>query len=137
VTVECMKDGSDGEVIVSRLATVEVGTDDEADAITSCVIEAADDEPISKQQRPLSPAQGRALQLLAEAIERAGEVPPASNHIPPATRCVSEGMWRQYCYSGSISTGEPGSKQKAFKRAAEALVAASRVGKWEPWVWLA
>jgi hypothetical protein len=38
VTVEHMKDGPEGEVLTSRLETVEVGTDDEGDPITSCVI---------------------------------------------------------------------------------------------------
>ena len=59
-TVEHMKDGPEGDAIVSRLATVEIGTDDENDAITSCVIEQADDETITRQRR-LSAAQGRAL----------------------------------------------------------------------------
>ena len=38
-TVEYMKDGPDGAEIVSRLESVEVGTDEDGDAITSCVVE--------------------------------------------------------------------------------------------------
>jgi hypothetical protein len=38
-TVEWMKDGPEGEVIVSKLDPVEVGTDEEGDVITSCVVE--------------------------------------------------------------------------------------------------
>jgi hypothetical protein len=38
VTVECMKDGEPGEVIVSKLERVEVGVDDDGDPITSCIV---------------------------------------------------------------------------------------------------
>ena len=38
VTVERMKDGSDGETIVSKLEAVDVGTDVDGDVITSCVV---------------------------------------------------------------------------------------------------
>jgi AAA domain len=38
VTVECMKDGPEGEVIASRLERVELGTDEDGDPITSCVV---------------------------------------------------------------------------------------------------
>jgi hypothetical protein len=74
--------------------------------------------------------------MLSEALARGGEVPPGSNHIPNGVRCVSETLWREYCYRGAISAGEGEAKRIAFKRAAEALVSAGRVGKWEPWVWL-
>lgn len=136
-TVEHMKDGPEGDVIASRLVTVEVGADDDGDAITSCIIESADDEPIATAQRRLSPAQSRAMQMLGEAIGTAGEIPPACAHIPTGARCVPETLWREYCYRGAISTGEGDAKRMAFKRSAEALVAAGRVGKWAPWVWLA
>jgi hypothetical protein len=42
VTVECMKDGPEGEVIASRLERVELGTDEDGDPITSCVVVPAD-----------------------------------------------------------------------------------------------
>jgi AAA domain len=38
VTVECMKDGEPGEVIVSKLERIEVGIDDDGDPITSCIV---------------------------------------------------------------------------------------------------
>jgi hypothetical protein len=138
-TVEFMKDGPEGEEIVSRLAVVEVGDDEDGDAITSCVIEAADDEDRSAatSKAKLSPANARALQLLDNAVAEAGESPPASNHIPSGRRCVTESVWRDYCYLGSISDGKQNAKRMAFNRAASALLAAGRIGKWDPWVWVA
>jgi hypothetical protein len=139
-TVEFMKDGPEGDEIVSRLAVADVGFDEDGEPITSCTIEAADNEErtASKTNKAkLSPGSARALQLLADAINRDGEIPPASNHIPQAVRCVAEDVWRQYCYAGAISTGDQHAKRMAFKRAAEALVSVGRVGKWGEWIWLA
>jgi hypothetical protein len=132
-----MKDGCEGDTINSRLVVVEVGTDEDGEAITSCVVEPAEEGPTPKAAR-LSAAQGRALQLLAKAIDIGGASPPANSHIPANTRCCPETLWREYCYRGAVSASDdPEAKQKAFKRAAEALIAAGRVGKWEPWVWIA
>ena len=38
VTVEFMKDGEAGDTIVSKLESVEVGIDEEGEAITSCIV---------------------------------------------------------------------------------------------------
>jgi KaiC/GvpD/RAD55 family RecA-like ATPase len=131
------RDGATTGRIAFRLRQVELGLDLDGEPITSCVVECAEDEDIPRRPaHRLSPAQGRALQLLADAIDTAGEVPPVSNHIPQSTRCVPEALWREYCYRGAISAGDQDAKQKAFKRAAEALVIVGRVAKWEPWVWL-
>ena len=140
-TVEHMKDGNEGDTINSQLVVVEVGIDEDGEAITSCIVEPAPGDPAPKAAR-LSAAQARALELLTEALDRAGAAPPASddpaNHVPPNTRCVSENLWRDYCYNGTVSgSDDPDAKRMAFKRAAEALIAAGRVGKWGEYVWLA
>ena len=130
------RDGATEGEINFRLLQVELSLDRDGDPVTSCVFEQAEPAPISERAARLSPAQGRALQLLTEAIDRAGEVAPASNHIPANTRCVSENMWREYCYRGAVSAGDQNAKRMAFKRAAEALIAGRRVGKWGESVWL-
>jgi hypothetical protein len=135
--VEFMKDGPEGEIVASRLQAIEVGTDEDGEPMTSCVVEEADQTSHSPQKgKPLTNAQGRALQLLADAVDTGGEIPPASNQIPPGKRCVLESVWREYCYRGGISNGERRAKEQAFKRSAEGLIAAGRIDKWEPWVWL-
>jgi hypothetical protein len=138
-TVEWLKDGAEGELIASRLDVVEVGVDEDGEPITSCIVVEEAEGMVSLAQhrvKPLSAQQGRALQMLARAIEIGGEVPPANNHVPPGTRCVTESVWREYTYRGAISDGEQQAKRMAFKRAAEVLVTLGRVGKWDPWVWI-
>ena len=80
-------------------------------------------------------AQDRALELLRDAIAREGAIPPACEHIPPDTPCVTEDLWRRYCEKGCISEGSPDATRMAFKRAAEKLVKAGLVRKWDLFVW--
>jgi KaiC/GvpD/RAD55 family RecA-like ATPase len=141
-TLEYMKDGLEGDEIVSRLQVVDIGIDQHGQPITSCVVEPVESEnegpaEADKPKAVKLPASAKvALDMLRKAIADAGEIPPASNHIPSNTRCVSEDLWQQYCYRGAISAGKQNAKRMAFNRAAETLIAADRVRKWEPWMWL-
>ena len=70
-------------------------------------------------------------------INIAGQLPPASNHIPSRVACITEDLWRDYCYQGAISGRDrPNTKQNAFKRAAETLLAKGCIGKWGDLVWI-
>src|SRR5262249_50241350 len=84
VTVEHMKDGEASEPMGSKLELVRVGTNDEGDPITSCVI--VPDAIVAKKERNLPDGAKLALDQLREVIADTGEVPAASNHIPPNTR---------------------------------------------------
>ena len=90
VTLELMKDGPEGDMMRGRLEVVDVGIDDNGKPITSCVVEHLDAPTTAERrsQRKLSAAQQRALTLLHDAVNSAGEVPPGSNHIP-RTRSAS------------------------------------------------
>ena len=138
--VEFMKDGPQDTETTSRLEVVDLGLDKYGDPITSCVIEPVEGvtkPPNSKRKRLTAPQQ-RALDLLGDAINKAGQIPPACDHIPQNTCCVPESLWREYCYAGSISQSDSqDAKQKAFKRAADDLIAVHhRVGKWNDLVWI-
>lgn len=138
VTLELSKDGPSGTMMRSRLDVVEVGIDDRGKAITSCVIEQLGEgggrgKPLARLAAP----QRVALAMLHEAINTGGSLPPSSNHIPAGARAVTEELWRQYAYQGGIAAGDAtqDAKRKAFKRAAQSLVADGRVGTWDGWFW--
>lgn len=137
-TIEKQRDGPAGGQLSFTLQPVDVGTDVRGKPITSCVV-VHGAEISGAQARPkarkLTSQQNRALKLLHEAINTGGEVPPPSNHIPPATRCINEDLWRTYCYQGGISTGGAEARRKAFTGAADALIGLERVGSWDGWVW--
>jgi hypothetical protein len=136
--VEYMKDGPEEEQVVSKLEVVDVGTDEDGESITSCVIAPPDDEEIAsaKKAATLPPAAKIALAQLNDAVAVAGETPPASNHIPQHVRVVSYDLWRRYCYAGQIAPADTdAAREKAFQRAAKGLLAGGYAAKWENWVW--
>jgi AAA domain len=139
VTVEFMKDGTEGDSIASRLESVEIGIDEDGESITSCVVvqSEASCAKAPKRGKTLSKSAQIALTALQRAVTKAGEQPPPSNHIPPNVRTVSVSLWREYAYGLGISgSDEQRAKQKAFKAGAEALLAAEIVGAWQEHRWL-
>jgi hypothetical protein len=139
-TVEWMKDGPQGNEIVSRLRQVEVGIDEDGEPITSCVIEPIEGAAPNRATIPkpkLTKGAKIALTALYEAISELGKAPPASNHIPPNVKAVAVSQWREYAYRQGISgSDEPRAAQLAFRRAHETLVAAKLVAVWEPYAWI-
>jgi hypothetical protein len=137
--VEWMKDGPQGERLLHRLEPIDVGTDDDGEAITSCIVQEVDPAaalPGTTKRGPrLSGAAKTAMRALETAISDMGTVPPANDHIPPNLRCVMLKQWRDCAYRLNISGGEDRAKQTAFKRASEKLIGDSLVGSWEDWVW--
>lgn len=137
-TVEFMKDGQEGDQIVSRLEAVDIGTDTDGDRITSCVIVPADGAtPMRRAAVPkLTKGAKIALAALHYALDECGTIPPASNHIPQNVKCVTVKQWRDYAYRHGVSSSEePRARRAAFQRAHETLVAAKQVGVWEPYAW--
>jgi hypothetical protein len=120
------------------LEPVALGQDGRGKDIVSCVVQSCDAPaaPARTSGPRITPAARNALSILSEAVDTAGTIPPASNHIPPNTRAVNESIWRSYCYERSISSGDSeGAKRKAFTRAAESLQAAKLISIWNGLVW--
>ncbi len=135
VTVEYMKDGPEGDTFTSRLESVEVGTDEDGDPITSCVIVPAEGGEAGTTSRVTGAAKV-ALDLLWRGITDAGIVPPASNHVPPGIRTIPVSLWRRYCDEGTVAESDkPDSRQKAFVRASKKLQSLGAIGIWNDQVW--
>jgi hypothetical protein len=138
VTVELAKDFAEGIEIFSRLESVEVGTDPDGDPITSLVLLPAEGQSRAADRCPkIKGAKKITLDILRNAIDEAGSIPPASNYIPPNTRTISVETWRTYAYQGSISESDkPDTRRKAFVRSVEQLQAANLVAIWGGYAWL-
>src|SRR5208282_3173575 len=107
--LELAKDGEVGLQFLSRLKVVEIGRDQDGDAITSCVIEAVDapataNKPSKSAKLPKSAR--NALRALEAALADSGEIPPASNHIPVRVRVVTVEAWRERAYRMGISASD-------------------------------
>jgi hypothetical protein len=132
-------DFEEGQRIAFSLKAVTIGRDEYGDPISAPVVV---EETVPPQQQTkkakLSSGAKTALNALQEAIGEMGAVPPASNHIPSATKAVTMDQWRDYAYRRGISgSQEPRARQQAFDRAMKTLQAAKAIGIWEPHAWIA
>jgi hypothetical protein len=135
-TVEFMKDGPQGDEIVSRLEQVIVGTDNDGDSIISCVIRPADASSSKAKAKVTGPA-AIALRILQDSIIEEGELPHSNTHIPPNTRTIAEKTWRANGYAGmSQDDTTRTARQKAFVRASNKLQELKLIGKYGDHVWL-
>jgi hypothetical protein len=137
-TAEYMKDGPQGDAVASRLEWVEVGTDQDGDAITSCVVLPVEPGAVmpAAKKKPSSKAAQIALRALVEALAELGEAAPPANHIPEKVKVTTLDRWRDYAYRRGISASDvPRARQLAFRRASECLIGEGRVGVWDTFVW--
>jgi AAA domain len=138
VKVEYAKDFAEGTEVCSRLEPITVGIDPDGDDITTLVLLPAEPTLTAKGNgKKIKGANKVALELLRKAVDEAGEVPPANNHIPPNTRTIMIETWRAYAYQGSITESDkPDARQKAFVRASKKLQEANLVGIWGDRAWI-
>jgi hypothetical protein len=105
------KGSAEGAEIISYLELVELGTDDDGDAITTASVRPSEATP-GRRQKPVSGAAKIALDLLYKALVEAGKVPPPSEHIPPDTGTCPVELWRAHCYAGMIAETDKGALRK-------------------------
>lgn len=134
LTVTKQKDGEDGYEIGYQMISVAVSPIDFEK--TSLVVEPMDHA--QEQQRKadpnrLPPGQKIVFDALQTAIDEAGET-VGLDRIPRGKRCVKVSLWREYFYGMSPQNAE--TKKKAFKRAADAMVARGTCGIWAEWCWI-
>jgi len=136
-TVTKQRDGIAGGEIAFRLLPVELGRDQDGDAVTSCVVEPIAGETPKRRSAPSGQA-GTALKLLQNAIAEAGGAPPDAVHFPAGRPIVPMTAWRRYCEIGGLAAGDtPDAFKKAFGRARDRLRSDGFIGIWDDKVWIA
>lgn len=109
------KDGLDGEEHAFRLSIVEVGTDEDGDPVTSCVV-VPDDVPTSAGAKPLSGNQKLGMDSFREACRTHGGTDADGNFTG-----VHLNNWRPVFYRMSPADTDT-AKKKAFERARKDLI---------------
>jgi hypothetical protein len=113
-----VKDGTDGAEHSFGLEIVELGTDDDGDPLTSCII-VPEEAPARSRQKPQSAAMREASAAYCVACDEGrGLLDSAGKFIG-----LHVEDWRPYFYETSTSDGQDG-KKKAFQRARKDLVSA-------------
>lgn len=135
-TVEFMKDGAEGDEIVSAMKVIEVGKDGEGEPMTSCVIEASDATTSATGERKKIPAAAKqALAVLKDTLVSSPIANPGSNHVPKGvTNGVSKTLWRHMCEKAGIINPD-GNPREQLRRIIVTLKDAGAIGVWDDFVW--
>ncbi len=137
-TLAKSKDGKDGEEKPFTLETVEVGTDEDGELITSCVVSTEGAQLPSKRPARLSKNTKAALECLVSAIHQHGIPAPTqlAGEIPdPPERVVTDDQWRREFCARAKPDGKPDTRRKAFTRARKELSNIGAIAEWSDYVW--
>lgn len=138
-TVEKSRDGQTGEQFPFRLEVVELGQDQDGDAVTTCVVVPGDtDTPRKTKQQKLGADEQVALDALREEVGASGEPMPGTSVIPAGVRAVRVDKWRQRFHSrigDSRDVETQGAKRQAWNRGRKGLIAKHLAGCWEDFAW--
>ena len=134
VTVEWMKDGQEGDYLVSSLEVVEIGLDEDGEPISSCVIVPVEGMAPTRKKPKLAPVPRAGLRYLHEIIAEAGQAAPPSSHIPTGVKGVTSMAWRDRLEKVGIINPE-GNPREQFKRIRVTLLNEGAIGIWEDFVW--
>lgn len=121
-----------GGIFAYQLREVELGRDQDGDAVTTCIVEPC--EPPKKSQK-ISEQAKIALQALGDALANHGKI-KMGELFPASRQCVSLETWREYCDRHELSDGiTPDAKRVAFNRQKKALHEKGIVRVVDGYVW--
>jgi hypothetical protein len=137
VKLEWMKDGPEGDELSFRLETAEVGTDEDGEPITSCIVVEAER---GRDEKRLSPTQQDAFDALVELVNKRQILPISDEKRaqPGQSIAVPVEAWRAEFYR-CISEGRDikrDSMKTAFNRARKDLKRLGKVGFYDDFAWL-
>jgi hypothetical protein len=132
-----MKDGAEGDVIASALQVVPVGTDDDGEPVTSCVIVPVDSAAVRIASRKLSDRQRLALTALADCTNVRGRAPPPDFGLPAGLRVVQVSEWREEMFRCGALDKEAKNPRSDFRRVKHSLQARHLIGERDDLVWAA
>ena len=110
------------------------GFDEDGDPVTSAVVEPLDGPERKPTRKKPSGHAGRALDILQDVLRTGGaEGMPSA---PEGVRSIEKDRWRLAFYEGAVPAAAQDTKQKAFCRASDSLVADKIVGMGGGRVWV-
>jgi hypothetical protein len=128
----------DDAPISFTLHSIELGTDEDGDPMTSCVIQGTEAPAKAKRNTTGMTAGGKiALAALQHIMDETGQQAPPLPEYPTGARVVTQDAWRKASIARQITDSDsPNTERTAFRRAAENLMSLGLVGKHENFVWL-
>jgi len=135
---EKVKDGEPGPLCSYQLKKVVLGTDDDGDEITSCIVQQVDCDISRRGPKRPAPhtADGKALNELEHlVIAGRGTLSRGHDRIPDGAMLVKRKDWQAACLAKGLSNGDQENETRTFRRAASQLEERF-VGTYGEVVWL-
>ena len=144
-TVEWMKDGVEGDVIMSRLEIVDLGIDDDGEPLTSCILVPVEGDPrasLSTKKRKPEPKSLRLFRAaFTEALDTAGQTISVRGDGPRVRAVNVNDVKTQFNLRWATGESDPkkrvDAQRKAFDRAMGTLP--SQFSTWVEgnveWIW--
>jgi hypothetical protein len=122
-----------------RLETVELGTDQDGDPITSCVLRHEDAEgvPDDARRSPLTADLKGLLVQLKNCLADHGRPAPNEHDFPSGLAVVEEKKWRSYARDGGCIPEDHSNASMWWTRQKNKLKDGGFLGEWKGYVWLA
>jgi KaiC/GvpD/RAD55 family RecA-like ATPase len=135
-TVIKQRDGPTEGQIAFRLRQVELGTDQDNEWVTSCVVEPVDGSAKPPQKKPhkLPSAAKIGLEQLRNSMTKYVTAIPYSDHVPAGAKGVPLVLWREYLIKAGV-INEDGNPREQFRRIRVTLQEHGYIGVWGDFVW--
>lgn len=136
-TVVKQRDLKKGDTHQFTLDVIEIGTNRHGEPVTTCLVKFSDGGAYagaSLHHHRLPQSQQRALEVLADLVAAEGRSGHAGT--PAGIPSVPEKWWRERFYDRAMPGAEQKTKEKAFRRAADALVTSHFAGMSAGRVWV-
>lgn len=117
------------------LRSVELGTDQDGDPITSCIVEPTENASPTRKAAKLTGAAAVGLEQLKNCLADHAAEMPASAHIPIGFRGVTLTYFRGYLEKAGVINPD-GNPREQFRRIRVTLQERGIIGVWDEWIWL-
>jgi hypothetical protein len=141
--IEAMKDGPEGATFTSALKVVEVGTDEHAQAITSCAIIPVEGTSASmsagkRAGSRVTANQNRFLDILRDAVCDAPDEHKTTCNIPGGRTAISREWLKMCCISkGWLEDGDTNKSRAKVSEMINTLAGKRIIGASKLFVWIA
>ena len=117
-SVTKQRDMESGKKVAFTLTVVELGFDDDSDAVTSCVVSQADGPSSTAKKEHLAGKSQVAHQALHNALKKYGRPIANSEHYPSNRQVVDASLWYDdFKLLRADDDAKPDTVRKSFKRA--------------------
>jgi KaiC/GvpD/RAD55 family RecA-like ATPase len=140
-TVKRVRDGIGGTVFPFDLDVVDIGTDEDGEERTTCVVNPIDEAPRSRRTpKSLSGPATAGLRAMQQAIDAHGQTLPETSTLPRGVRACTLLEWRaqfRVCYGldGDGAERDADTVKKAFQRTKAELLKEQYIGISDPYCW--